>query len=173
MSQTTRATQSALSTINVKSRRWNREYLPGYTGFVPTKNNLFGKTSGSINREISLTGGSQADLDQLELTRHKAHMVDLPASKSINVDVYSNHSKNSVNWICGPTHMVRQQQVPGYKGHNRGIVTKDFMHKSYAKVTAELFAKKHPMGDLTDPETRFTATQREAFNGGNFRRWGK
>lgn len=107
MSQTTRTTQSALTTIKSKSRRWNREYLPGYTGFVPTKNNLFGKTSGSINREISLTGGNPDELDLLELTRHKEQNSDLPASKSINVDVYGNHSKNSVNWVSGPTHMVR------------------------------------------------------------------
>ena len=47
------------------------------------------------------------------------------------------------------------------------------MHKSYAKVTAELFARRHPMGDDTDVKTRFTATQRAAYKPGNFRRWGK
>merc|ERR1711990_999852 len=54
---------------------------------------------------------------------------------------------------------------------NRGMVNKDMMHKSYAKVTADLFARRHPMGDDTDPQTRFTATQRAAFKAGNFRRW--
>ena len=34
-------------------RLWAREYLPGYTGFVPVKNELFGKTAGTINREIN------------------------------------------------------------------------------------------------------------------------
>jgi hypothetical protein len=52
-------------------------------------------------------------------------------------------------------------------------VNKDFMSKSYAKVTAELFSRKHPMGDDTDPKSRYTATQRAAFQPGNFRRWGK
>jgi hypothetical protein len=47
------------------------------------------------------------------------------------------------------------------------------MSKSYAKVTAELFSRKHPMGEDTDPKSRFTATQRAAFQPGNFRRWGK
>ena len=38
MSQTQRDIKSALTTLGAKtSRRWNREYLPGYTGFVPTK----------------------------------------------------------------------------------------------------------------------------------------
>jgi organic radical activating enzyme len=140
MSLTARNTHSALTTSG-KSRRWNREYLPGYTGFVPTKNNFFGKTSGSINREVSLTGGNPRELDLLELSKHKAQNTDLPASKEINKDVYSNLSKNSVNWVSGPTHMVRQQMVPRYTGHCRGLVNKDFMPKSYAKVTAELYSR--------------------------------
>jgi hypothetical protein len=90
-----------------QSRRWAREYLPGYTGFVPTKQAIFGKTSGSINREICLTGGRPEELDRLELTRHHEQAGNLPASKNINPDVYGNHSKKSVNWICGPTHEIR------------------------------------------------------------------
>jgi hypothetical protein len=148
-----------------------REYLPGYTGFVPTKNNLFGKTAGSINREICLTGGNHLELDNLEINRLQKQ--ELPTSKDINKDVYGNKSKNSVNWICGPTHEIRQQHVPGYTGQCRGFVNKDFMSKSYSKVTAELFAKQHPMGDQTDPASRFQATQRAAYQPGNFRRWGK
>jgi len=173
MSQSARNNRSALTLSTKASRRWNREYLPGYTGFVPTKNTLFGKTSGSINREISLTGGRQEELDNLELSRHKEQISDLPASKSINVDVYGNHSKSAVNWISGPTHMVRQQHIPGYTGHCRGMVNKGLMHESYSKVTADLFARKHPLGEDKDPKTRFTATQRAAYKPGNFRRWGK
>jgi hypothetical protein len=68
---------------------------------------LFGKTAGSINREICLTGGRPNELDLLELTRHKEQNKDLPTSKNINPDVYGNLSKNAVNWICGPTHEIR------------------------------------------------------------------
>ncbi len=56
---------------SVQSKRYVREYLPGYTGFVPTKNNLFGKTAGSINREICLTGGNHQELDNLEINRQQ------------------------------------------------------------------------------------------------------
>lgn len=35
-----------------------KEYLPGYTGFVPSKNDLFGMTAGGINRKIVEGGGS-------------------------------------------------------------------------------------------------------------------
>lgn len=50
-------------------------------------------------------------------------------------------------------------------------MNKDMMHKSYAKVTAELFSRSHPMGEDTDVKTRFTATQRANFKTANFRRW--
>jgi len=69
--------------------------------------------------------------------------------------------------------MIRQQMVPGYTGHVRGMVHKDFMPKSYAKVTAELYANQHPMAEGTEPAVRYTATQRSAFRPYNFRRWGK
>jgi hypothetical protein len=108
---------------------------------VPTKNSLFGKTSGSINREICQTGGNPDELDMLELTRHKEQMTELPTRKNINPNVYGSSSKNAVNWICGPTHEIRQQHIPGYTGQCRGFVNKDFMSKSYAKVTAELFSR--------------------------------
>ena len=36
-------------------RSWARQYLPGYTGHVPNKNELFGKTAGSIAFASTLT----------------------------------------------------------------------------------------------------------------------
>jgi len=51
------------------------------------------------------------------------------------------------------------------------MVNKDFMSKSYAKVTAELFSRGHPMGTDTEPKQRFTSTQRFAYRPTNFRRW--
>ena len=50
-------------------------------------------------------------------------------SKHINPDVYGNKSKRAVDWICGPTHEIRQQHIPGYTGQCRGFVNKDFMSK--------------------------------------------
>jgi len=35
-----------------KNAPFRKEYLPGYTGFVPTKNDRFGMTSGEINKII-------------------------------------------------------------------------------------------------------------------------
>lgn len=33
-----------------ETKVFNKEYLPGYTGHVPTKNEMFGMTAGDINR---------------------------------------------------------------------------------------------------------------------------
>jgi hypothetical protein len=91
--------------------------LPGYTGHVPNKNELFGKTAGTINKEICEAGGQQENLGRNFL---KAHMNGstqaLPASSKQNKDVFGNWSKYARNWISGPTHEIRMQHVPGYTG---------------------------------------------------------
>lgn len=84
--------------------------------------------------------------------------VDLPACAKMNKDVFGNTSKYSQNWISGPTHHVRRQQVPGYTGHVRGMVNRDSMSKSYARVTATLFAKRHPITVDSTPKGRFSST---------------
>jgi len=48
-------------------RMWAREYLPGYTGHVPLKNDLFGKTAGIINKEINSSGGNEANMGRITL----------------------------------------------------------------------------------------------------------
>ena len=68
---------------------------------------------------------------------------------------------------------MRQQHVPNYTGHVRGMVNKDFMPQSYARVTATLFNRQHPIGDDTDIKTRFMSTQRKEFKLSNNRRFGK
>ena len=105
-----------------------------------------------------MTGGSQTELDRMEIQRSNALKIDLPSEMAVSRDVYGNRSKNAKNWICGPTHEFRRQHIPGYTGRCRGYVNKDFMPKSFAKVTAELFAQKHPMNEATDSASRFQAT---------------
>ena len=94
----------AHSALSAQPRTWAREYLPGYTGHVPTKNDFCGKTAGSINREINLAGGRQERIDSMELTRHQSNRVILPTSKDINKDVFGNCSRHAKNWVSGPTH---------------------------------------------------------------------
>lgn len=152
---------------------WAREYLPGYTGFVPLKNDLFGKTAGSINREINESGGNETNMGRIALKQTVVGQSNLPAQAKINKDVFGNHSKYATNWISGPTHQIRRQQVPGYTGHVRGMVNRDSMPKSYAKVTATLYSKQHPIQVDHSVKGRLTSTQRDEFKLSNNRRFGK
>ena len=43
--------------FNQRRRVFEKQYLPGYTGFVPTKNDLFGMTEGEVNRTVVKNGG--------------------------------------------------------------------------------------------------------------------
>ncbi len=40
-----------------ETKPFSKEYLPGYTGHVPQKNDMFGMTAGDINRHVVMTGG--------------------------------------------------------------------------------------------------------------------
>lgn len=99
--------------------------------------------------------------------------MNLPTCAKMNKDVFGNSSKHSQNWIAGPTHNIRKQQVPGYTGHIRGMVNRDAMPKSYAKVTATLAAKRHPIAVDNSVKGRFSSTQRDEYRLSNNRRFGK
>ena len=99
--------------------------------------------------------------------------MNLPTCAKMNKDVFGNSSKHSQNWIAGPTHNIRKQHVPGYTGHIRGMVNRDAMPKSYAKVTATLAAKRHPIAVDNSVKGRFSSTQRDEYRLSNNRRFGK
>ena len=42
---------------------YRKEYLPGYTGHVPKKNDIFGCTAGDINRIITKQGYKPSNYD--------------------------------------------------------------------------------------------------------------
>ena len=113
---------------------------------MPLKNDLFGKSAGTINREICNSGGIEENMNRLALKESFMATTHLPPSAKMNKDVFGNSSRYSKNWISGPTHDIRRQHVPGYTGHVRGMVNKGSFSSSYAKVTSNLFARKHPIG---------------------------
>jgi len=53
------------------------------------------------------------------------------------------------------------------------MVNRDAMPKSYAKVTAALYSKKHPIVVDNTPKGRFGSTQRDEYKLSNNRRFGK
>ena len=43
---------SLRESLSAKRRIFDKQYLPGYTGFVPTKNDFFAMTAGKINQAV-------------------------------------------------------------------------------------------------------------------------
>ena len=53
-----------------------------------------------------------------------------------NKQIFGNQSRFAKNWACGPNHMIRNQQVPGYTGHIKGLISENLFSKSYGNSTA-------------------------------------
>ena len=149
---------------------YKKEYLPGYTGFVPTKNDRFGMTSGDINKLIVREEGNTNLIRRDLADPYQAKKNRVPAERP-NKEIYGNWSKYAGNWISGPTHEIRMQHVPGYTGHVKGMISENLFSKSYARSTATAISKKHPIGPDLDAKARFNCTQRQEFNPKNFRRF--
>lgn len=69
--------------------------------------------------------------------------------------------------------MIRKQQIPGYTGHIKGLVSENLYSKSYGKSTAEAIYKKHPIGHEVIPKERFKSQSFNTYRAKNFRRFGK
>ena len=94
--------------VNSKDPKpFRKEYLPGYTGFVPNKSDLFGMTAGDINRKI-IDGGASATLHYPTGSTHAVRFyreTQTPQNKQ-NKIIYGNWSRYARNWISGPNHEV-------------------------------------------------------------------
>lgn len=86
---------------------YKKEYLPGYTGFVPSKNDMFGMTAGDINRKI-VDGGGSAALHYPSGSTYalRFYRPNVTPSYHHNKEIFGNWSKYGKNWLCGPTHEV-------------------------------------------------------------------
>ncbi len=153
---------------------YTKEYLPGYTGHVPSKNERFGSTAGQIKREILADRGNHPII----IPREKDENGRLYSDKFVpgvdkNKEIYGNNSKFARNWQCGPNHMIRNQQVPGYTGHIKGLVSENLYSQSYGNSTAKAIGKKHPIGHEVEPRVRFTSQNTQIYKAKNFRRFSK
>ena len=69
--------------------------------------------------------------------------------------------------------MIRKQQVPGYTGHIKGLISENLYSKSYGNSTALAHGKKHPIGHEIIPKQRFTSQNTAEYGNKNFRRFRK
>lgn len=153
---------------------FNKEYLPGYTGFVPTKNDHFGMTAGDVNRNIVVNGGHTGfnfptgSTHGIRFYRQNMTPVNKP-----NKNVFGNWSKHAQNWIAGPTHEICMQHIPGYTGHVPGVISENLFSKSYAKCTSSAIGKRNPRGHDVPSHVRYLSLNKQEYNPKNFRRFGK
>lgn len=137
---------------------YTKEYLPGYTGHVPSKNERFGATAGQIKREILADQGKHPII--LDSLRERDDSKRLYSSTFVppiddNKIIYGNLSRYAKNWMNGPNHQIRNQFVPGYTGHIKGLISENLFAASYANSTAKAIGKKHPIGHNVLPKERF------------------
>jgi hypothetical protein len=93
---------------------YRKEYLPGYTGHVPFKNDIYGCTAGDINKiitgqtdkasnyDVDAVVGKPASFAQRDLYSQKP-----PVDQKNEELKYGNHSKQGQNWIGGPTNNIK------------------------------------------------------------------
>ncbi|KAL4426579.1 hypothetical protein ABPG74_012339 [Tetrahymena malaccensis] len=63
--------------------------------------------------------------------------------------------KSGVTWLGGPTHVLQEQHIPGYKGHVKGVQAESLHGKTFARVTAECLNNRYKSGFIVDNEERF------------------
>jgi hypothetical protein len=116
---------------------YGKEYLPGYTGHVPSKNERFGATAGQIKREILNDRGKHPVTLNTETPQDgRLYSDKYTPYVDKNKAIFGNQSRFAKNWACGPNHMIRNQQVPGYTGHIKGLISENLFSKSYGNSTA-------------------------------------
>jgi hypothetical protein len=162
---------------------FNKEYMPGYTGHVPTKVDQFGMTAGEVNRTIidafnpprtamPSHNNSINTSPRMSLYNDQSLQNMTPKNKPFK-NIFGNCSRYATNWISGPTHEMCQQHIPGYDGHVPGLISENLYSKSYAKCTQAAIGRRMPRGHDVEPKVRFSSTQRNEFTEKNHRRISK
>ena len=149
---------------------YRKEYLPGYTGHVPYKNNIFGMTAGDINKQLIRPNGAEEFIEGKKVRAAGRKQFEFQRASMERVR-FGNNSRMARNWIGGPTHEFYNQRIPGYKGHVPGIVSENLFAKSFAKCTKTALHNEMERGHDHPARKRFLSQNQTEFCTGNFRRY--
>jgi len=153
-----------------------KEYLPGYTGFVPKKKEIYGVTLGESSRQLNhesfkytnFTADNEASSG---INRHKWFYSAKPAPAEEHLKVtFSNRSKEGQTWIGGHTQNLKPQHIPGYKGHVPGIYSENQFAKTFGETTGKIIGQEITKGNNIPNSERFRTTTQEEFSHKNYRR---
>jgi hypothetical protein len=104
--------------------------IPGYTGFVPFKSEFFGKTVCASNRnaehiyryrESSPKIGTIVNELTTNAVKGRSNSINPERLTAMQKLALSTRSRDSVTWVNGPTHEIRNQCLPGYTGFIPGV----------------------------------------------------
>ena len=155
---------------------YKKEYLPGYTGHAPKKNEVYGCTAGDINRIIMGAGNKPSNYDVDVAVGKPAYANRENYSNPPAVDgdgtavTYGNNSKKGENWLGGPTQNLKAQHIPGYAGYVPQIKSENLFGKSFAKTTGSAINGEYNKGQQPPLNERFQTYQQAEFGKDNFRR---
>ena len=155
---------------------YKKEYLPGYTGFVPKKNDIYGCTAGDINKIIRGEGNKPSNYD-VDVAVGKPgfatrEFYSKPPTKDATGEglVYTNNSKKGDNWLGGPTQNLKAQHIPGYAGYVPQINSENLFGGSFAKTTGQAINSEYNKGQVPPLNERFQTHGQAQFGKDNFRR---
>jgi hypothetical protein len=158
-----------------EERPYNKQYLPGYTGFVPRKNDVYGCTAGDINRIITETGYKPSNYD-VDVTQGKPQFAQRelysnpPTQDDENKTLqYGNTSKHGENWLGGPTQNIKAQHIPGYAGYIPKIKSENLYGKSFAKETGISINHEHVSGFVPPLDDKYQTTSAQEHGQDQFR----
>lgn len=155
---------------------YKKEYLPGYTGHAPKKNEVYGCTAGDINRIIMGTGNKPSNFDVDVSVGKPSYATRANYSQPPAVDhagaavTYGNNSKAGENWLGGPTQNLKAQHVPGYAGYVPQVKSENLFGKSFAKTTGSAINGEYNKGQQPPLNERFQTMQQVEFGKENYRR---
>ena len=89
-----------------------REYLPGYTGYIPQKLNTCGLTVGEINRRLVVNERSDEIPDDAKRNLYN-EAPKLPIDTKQDTMKYGAKSRLATTWIGGDTEKIYPQFIPG------------------------------------------------------------
>lgn len=155
---------------------YNKEYLPGYTGHVPKKNEVFGCTAGDINKIITKTAYKPSNYDvDISVGKPQFAQRDFyskpPQQDLQNKEImFTNESKKGDNWLGGPTNNLKAQHIPKYSGYIPQIKSENLYGKSFAKTSSAAINGEYAKGHAPKEVDRFTTSHAAEFNKNQFRR---
>ena len=98
------------------------------------------------------------------MTQSRSMSIDGSNEKRQKMESLGKRSKDSVTWVNGPNHEIRNQCIPGYTGFISGVKAENVFATSYSNSTAKSFKNTITRGGNLEDRKRFQSTSRRAFN---------